>query len=326
MSTSANSSTTDDLSSPCEQRFIALAASVPVGIYRTDNLGNCRYVNDRWCQIAGLTTADAEDLGWIKAIDPRDRQLVAMSWDKAIQANHPFQLEYRFQNKAGEITWVYGQAAAEYDPSGKIIGYIGTITDISDRKATEQALKLQRDFNQLIAEISSRFVDISPDQLDAEIDRSLQLMGEATRSDTSYLIKFSLSEQVDSPLPDGHASMTHEWAKPEYPRQITLVQNVPFSAFPWVNAKILRREIVNMSRIADAPFEAAIDQASWQRFNIVSVLVVPIIQKSVVTGTMGFASFRDEVIWDEEIIRLLQVMAQTIANAQQRAQDAQEVI
>lgn len=325
MSTHTNSFTADDLSSVSEQRFISLAASVPVGIYRTDALGNCCYVNDRWCQIAGLTTTEAEGFGWLNGLHPSDHELVTVEWNKAIQANRPFQLEYRFQNKAGEITWTYGQAVAEYDESGKIIGYVGTITDISDRKATEQALKLQRDFNQLIAEISSRFVDISADQLDAEIDRSLQLIGEATNSDTSYLIKFSLREQVDSPLPDGTVSMTNEWVKPEYPRQITLVQNVPLSAFPWANAQLLRREIVNMSRVSEAPIEAVIDKATWQRFNIVSALSVPIIQKSVVTGTMGFASFSDVVIWDEEIIRLLQVMAQTIANAQQRNQDEQEL-
>ncbi|MFN7759800.1 MAG: PAS domain-containing protein [Pseudanabaena sp.] len=325
MSTNTNSSNAYNLSSTSEQRFISLLASVPVGIYRTDALGNCCYVNDRWCQIAGLTTTEAEGFGWINGLYPSDREFVTMEWNKAIQENRPFQLEYRFQNKAGEITWVYGQAVAECDQSGEIIGYIGTITDISDRKATEQALQLQRDFNQLIAEISSRFVDISPEQLDAEIDRSLQLMAEATNSDTSYLIKFSLTEHPVSLLSDGTVSMTHEWAKPEYPRQITLVQNVPLSAFPWANAKLLRREIVNMPRVADAPIEAAIDKENWQRFSIVSALVVPMIQKSVVTGTLGFASFSKEVIWGEEIIRLLQVMVQTIANAQQRAQDEQQL-
>ena len=325
MSTYANSFTADDLSSTSEQRFISLAASVPVGIYRTDALGNCCYVNDRWCQIAGLMTTEAEGLGWLNGIYPSDRELVMTAWNSAIQTNCPFQLEYRFQNKAGGTTWVYGQAVAECDESGTIIGYIGTITDISDRKATEQALKLQRDFNQLIAEISSRFVDISTAELDAEISLSLQLIGEATNSDTSYLIKFSIGEQTDSPLPSGTVSMTHEWVQPQYPRQITLVQNLPLSVFPWSNAKLLRREIINIPRVAEAPIEAAIDKNNWQRFNIVSALLVPIIQKSVVTGTMGFASFSNLVIWDEEIIRLLQVMAQTIANAQQRAQDEQQL-
>lgn len=192
-------------------------------------------------------------------------------------------------------------------------------------KATEQALKLQRDLNQLIAEITSRFIDISPDYLDVEIDRSLQLIGEATNSDTSYLIKFLVREQDESTLPEGTGSMTHEWTKPKYPRQIEQVQNVPLSVFPWANVKLLQREVVNISRVDDLPSEAMLDQANWQQFNLVSILMVPLIQKSVVTGMLGFASFSDVINWDEEIIRLLQVMAQTIANAQQRAQDEQQL-
>ncbi|GBO56107.1 circadian input kinase A [Pseudanabaena sp. lw0831] len=308
-----------------EQRFVSLIKAAPVGICRTDELGNCIYVNDRWCQIAGLTPSEAEDLGWINGIHPSDRELLSREWNDSIQENRPFKLEYRFQNLSGRITWAYAEAVAESDESGKVIGYIATITDISDRKATEQALKLQRDLNQLIAEITSRFIDISPDYLDAEIDRSLQLIGEATNSDTSYLIKFLVKDRDDSPLPEGTVSMTHEWAQPKYPRQIEQVQNVPLSAFPWANAKLLQREVVNIPRVIDAPREAIIDQASWRQFNIVSSLLVPLIQKSVVTGTLGFASFSDVINWDEEIIRLLQVMAQTIANAQQRAQDEQQL-
>jgi PAS domain S-box-containing protein len=197
--------------------------------------------------------------------------------------------------------------------------------DICDRKSVEQSLKVQRDFNKLIAEISSRFVDISSAQLDAEIERTLQLIGEATNSDTSYLIKFSIGDRSESPLPDGTVSMSHEWVRSKYSRQIALVQNIPLSVFPWSNAKLLQREIVNIPIVADAPIEVAIDRAGWQRFNIVSSLSVPLIQRSIVTGTMGFASFSDTVTWDEEIIRLLQVMAQTIANAQQRAQDEQQL-
>jgi PAS domain S-box-containing protein len=96
-----------------KQRFVSLTKATPVGIYRTDELGNCVYVNDRWCQIAGLTPLESEGFGWINGIHPSDRELVVMEWNTAVQENRPFKLEYRFQNKAEEITWAYGQAVAE---------------------------------------------------------------------------------------------------------------------------------------------------------------------------------------------------------------------
>ena len=41
-----------------EARFRLLAETAPVGIFQTDDHGQCLYVNDRWCQIAGMP-ADA---------------------------------------------------------------------------------------------------------------------------------------------------------------------------------------------------------------------------------------------------------------------------
>jgi PAS domain S-box-containing protein len=124
-----------------EQRFISLAAAVPVGIFRTDIEGNCIYVNDRWCEISGLSIDEAAGFGWVNAIHPSDRELVTTEWNNSVQEKRHFRLEYRFLNQAGQITWVYGQAVAEHDQAGEIIGYVGTNTDISDRKQTEQKLQ-----------------------------------------------------------------------------------------------------------------------------------------------------------------------------------------
>ena len=124
-----------------EQRFISLAVAAPVGIFRTDINGNCIYVNDRWCEIAGMSIDEAAGFGWMNAIYPCDHELVATEWNNSVGENRAFRLEYRFLNQSGQITWVYGQAVAEHDQVGKIIGYVGTITDISDRKQTEQKLQ-----------------------------------------------------------------------------------------------------------------------------------------------------------------------------------------
>ena len=129
-----------------EQRYITLTAAAPVGIFRTDAKGNCTYANDRWCQIAGLSPEQAAGFGWVQAIYQDDRESVSTAWYAAAQANLSFALEYRFQRPDGVVTWVYGQAVAEY-VNGEVIGYVGTVTDISaqqaalrERKQAEAAL------------------------------------------------------------------------------------------------------------------------------------------------------------------------------------------
>ncbi|MEM9163552.1 MAG: PAS domain S-box protein, partial [Cyanobacteria bacterium P01_F01_bin.4] len=124
-----------------EQRYASLVAAAPVGIFRTDAAGQCIYVNERWCQIAGLTPEAAAGEGWQKGIHPDDRDRISTEWYQSAQENRPFQLEYRFQHPDGVVIWVYGQSVAERDSDGQVIGYVGTITDISDRKQSEKALQ-----------------------------------------------------------------------------------------------------------------------------------------------------------------------------------------
>ena len=121
----------------------ALAEIAPVGIFRTDLQGYYRYVNDQWCEITGLSFDQALGEGWTQGLHPNDQSHLTKSWRDAVQRNKPFRAEYRFCRPDGQISWVFGRAVAEKDREGNTIGYIGSLTDISDRKTLELALKRQ---------------------------------------------------------------------------------------------------------------------------------------------------------------------------------------
>ena len=133
-----------------EQRYATLAAAVPVGIFRTDAMGYCTYVNDRWCEIAGLSPEEAVGAGWQQGLHPDDRDQIASEWSRSALENRPFQLEYRFQRPDGKVTWVYGQSVAERDANGQVVGYVGTVTDISALKEAESALQQSETQSQAI--------------------------------------------------------------------------------------------------------------------------------------------------------------------------------
>ncbi|MGP1383576.1 MAG: PAS domain S-box protein [Thainema sp.] len=124
-----------------QQRYASLAAAAPVGIFRTDSTGRCIYINQRLSEIAGLLFSEALDWGWTETIHEADRDRVAAQWQQAVETHQPFQAEYRMRRHDGSVSWVYGQAVAEQDSNGAVVGYIGTITDISDRKLAEAALQ-----------------------------------------------------------------------------------------------------------------------------------------------------------------------------------------
>ena len=66
-------------------------------------------------------------------------------WHQAVQGDLPFESEFRFQEQSGIIKWVIGKAIAERGVHGERLGYVGTITDITDRKRMEEELQKAHD-------------------------------------------------------------------------------------------------------------------------------------------------------------------------------------
>ncbi len=124
-----------------QRRYATITQVAPVGIFHTDAEGNCSYVNERWCEIAGMSAEQASGQGWVNAIHPHDRQAVFQAWFEAVQNRCLLQLEARFQRPDGKTTWVMGQAVAEWDEAGNIKGFVGSITDIHGRKQAEAVMR-----------------------------------------------------------------------------------------------------------------------------------------------------------------------------------------
>lgn len=120
-----------------EKRFHTLTEVSPVGIFRTDLTGATTYVNQRWTQIVGISYDESMGNGWYTAIHPDDRIKIYNEWKKVTADKVKSLLEYRFVKPDGSIVWVIGHATPETDTESEITGFIGTITDITERKETE---------------------------------------------------------------------------------------------------------------------------------------------------------------------------------------------
>jgi PAS domain S-box-containing protein len=128
-----------------QQEYQALAEASPVGIFRMDAQGNCVYVNRQWCQMTGMLLEQALQQNWSRALHPEDTQLILATWQQALQAELPFRLEFRIQRPDRSIIWVFAQALPQHRNGTELLGYIGTMTDISDRKQAEQKIREQAD-------------------------------------------------------------------------------------------------------------------------------------------------------------------------------------
>ena len=125
-----------------EQRFQTLADNSPTGIFYSDANGRTVYVNHAWSDIAGLTPEQAAGDGWQQAIHPGDRQRKLDDWELALETSAPVGGgEYRMLRPDGSEKWVVGQAVPLRDADGSVTGFVGTLTDITERRLAEEAIR-----------------------------------------------------------------------------------------------------------------------------------------------------------------------------------------
>jgi PAS domain S-box-containing protein/putative nucleotidyltransferase with HDIG domain len=123
-----------------EGRFETLAQISPVGIFRTDPVGSTTYVNPRWCEISGMSYEQAMGDGWLEGVHPEDRARLITEWENSTLEEQESKASYRFVRPDSSISWVIGQSVPEKDRKGKVRGYVGMITDITELKQAETAI------------------------------------------------------------------------------------------------------------------------------------------------------------------------------------------
>lgn len=74
-------------------------------------------------------------------IHPGDRQRVWETVQQALQNRQPYQLEYRIRTAGGQEKWVWERGKGIYDAQGGVLHLEGFISDITDRKQAEDALR-----------------------------------------------------------------------------------------------------------------------------------------------------------------------------------------
>ncbi|OKH39481.1 hypothetical protein NIES2119_07055 [[Phormidium ambiguum] IAM M-71] len=123
-----------------KERFEAFFAATSQLVWVADEAGNV-YDTSSWKFFTGRTDEEAKGLGWLDAIHPDDRQRVAQHWKEAAAAQSLYHAEYRLLTKDGTYRYFVTQGVPVLNEDGSIREWVGTATDVNDRKIAEIALQ-----------------------------------------------------------------------------------------------------------------------------------------------------------------------------------------
>jgi len=181
------------------------------------------------------------------------------------------------------------------------------------RSAEHAEIRLE--FETLISDLSSRFINLAPAEVGREIEDALRRVCELLGIDLAVLWQWSTADpDVIAPT---HAYNAMGGLQP--PERLYQEQ------FPWIRQQIRVGRMVAASSLEELPAEAAVDRENGRRLGIKSSLTVPLSMGGAApVGALGFNTTRAQRDWPDALVKRLQLVAQVFTNAlaRKRADEA----
>lgn len=128
-----------------EERFRAMLDTAPVMVWVAGPDKRCTFVNKGWLAFTGRTMEQELGDGWCEWLHSQDQERCLAIYRAAFEKREEFQMEYRLLRADGEYRWVLDKGRPKYGADGTFEGYIGSCTDITDLKPSqEQMLAVQK--------------------------------------------------------------------------------------------------------------------------------------------------------------------------------------
>ncbi|MBD2387155.1 PAS domain S-box protein [Cylindrospermum sp. FACHB-282] len=127
---------TEQILKQSEARYRSLVTATTQIVWVSTPAGIC-FELASWIAYTGQSLAEAENGGWIDAVHPDDRDRTALVWGEAVANRSLYEVEYRIRGQDGSYRHFFVCGAPVLAADGSIREWVGTCTDIHERKLAE---------------------------------------------------------------------------------------------------------------------------------------------------------------------------------------------
>jgi PAS domain S-box-containing protein len=147
-----------------EARLRTMADSIPQLAWTTDPTGAINWYNRRWYDYTGTTLQEMQGWGWKSVHHPDHLDRVVGRLSHAFETGTPWEDTFPLRGKDGEYRWFLSRALPIRDapdaghPEGRILGWFGTNTDITELREGEERLASAKDAAEEANRAKSQFI------------------------------------------------------------------------------------------------------------------------------------------------------------------------
>jgi PAS domain S-box-containing protein len=274
-----------------EERYRQLFEAAPQISWTNRTDGSDSQFNSLWFTLTGQTPEQASNYGWLNAIHPEDRVRLRAQRDEGIRQKRAYAVEFRLKTANGKYRWVVGRVVPLRDGAGEIEGWLGAAIDIHERKW---------------AETVQRFLAGASVTLARSLDEH-ETLEQATRLVVPKLADWCVVdlnaqgglERVAVFHPDPAAAEHTEAIRRHRPR-------------PGASSPVLEVFRTGQAKLVenydDAAYQATVSSdehlAAVRALAPHSILVVPLVARERVLGTLTLLRGRDRERYTEEDLAL----------------------
>jgi PAS domain S-box-containing protein len=234
-----------------EERFQVMANGIQQLAWMAEADGSIFWYNQRWYDYTGTTLGQTEGWTWEEIHDPAVLPEVLRGWRNAIATGMPFDMEFPLRGADGSFRMFLTRVMPVRNAEGAVVRWLGTNTDISERKKAEE------DLARLAVELGQQAEDLARSREDLEEQSSmlkliLESMGEgliAADAEGHFLL---WNDAANTLMGRGAADLPPEQWTPHY--AVFLADGItacPADRLPLVQA--LRGESVHVELMIQPP-------------------------------------------------------------------------
>ncbi|HSD83482.1 MAG TPA: GAF domain-containing protein, partial [Anaerolineae bacterium] len=128
----------------------------PTIVWTTTPEGTVTFINQQWLDYcSGSAQATALNRPEL-VLHPDDSPYYLRQWQHALSTGRDFEIEVRYRRYDGEYRWFLTRAVPTRDAAGQITAWVGTTTDIHDRRMAEESIRqLNQELDRRVEELET---------------------------------------------------------------------------------------------------------------------------------------------------------------------------